>query len=476
MVLPSSPPVLTPAGWDTWANNVTDSIVAHDGKIGGRAPIANSLATSFLHADHVLTTLIAGTFTPTHDTHSVSVSLSGQAQGAAHIGVWLVWNDDVSAGSDLLTGDDFNSDPFVTGSSFKTIGACASSGNVMGLSREVVLTGLTPGLETTYEVVVASIGYFESEVIGDFPNDLAIDADHQHVYVAAFSSNKIEVFKTVWRQSTDRKIEKVTEWTGHTGVYGLAAHPTDANIIYASRFTTDEVVEINASTGVVSDTWTITDPYYLAVEPDGSHLWVVRQGSNQVQPIAIGGAVGTAVTVGAGPYKPDVDDSYLYVPCATGNRIDRIAFSNSAVTTLNLGASTAPVALSVSPDKQTMWVLEQTAQRAREVDLTTFSLTGESITGIGGSGSDIQISPSGKSLVIVRGATTTSMQTYVLPASGTLYESADVQEINRMILGHDGSIYAVANGDDTLYAWHCAYIDIDPTDNFWCGYADVLIR
>lgn len=443
---------------------------------GSTGTLEFELSSTFTMADHLTVTAYAGTFTPTATTAMVTVGISGLMFGAAHIGAYFIWNDTVTAGDPLLTGDDFQSDPFVTGTEMKTIGPLSGPGNTGDAMRRLLLTGLTPGTETTFEVVVAAVGYFDSYTTGDFPVDLAIDAAHERLYVTDFTSNKVEVFKTIWRSSSDRQLEKITEFASHTGAYGVATHPTTATRVFVARFGADQVVEINGLTGTVVSTWSVTDPYFLVADPNGTRLWVVRQGTNQVQPITLGGTVGTAITVGAGPYKPVCNATHMFIPCATANAIYRINLSTLAVDNLALGASTAPVALDVSPDGTTLWVLEQTAQRAREVDLSTFTLTGESITSLGASTSDIQISPSGKSLVIVRGALTTSMQTYVLPPAGVMYESADVQEISRMILGHDGSIYALANGDDLMYVWHAANLEIDPTDNFWGGYLSVLIE
>jgi hypothetical protein len=237
---------------------------------------------------------------------------------------------------------------------------------------------------------------------------------------------------------------------------------------------------VNTATGAVLQTFAITAPSLSVVSTDGTKLFVVRQPTNQIYPITLAtGVVGTAISVAAGPWKPVAQGAYIYVPgsgSGSADAISRIAVSDHSVTTLATGGNTDAVALALVPNDPTkMWVLEKTGtKRAREIDLTTFTFTGRTVTGIlSQSPNDLGISPSGRSMVIIGSGTGDDMQTFVIPATEE-YESTAGGDLARIVISNEGDIFAINQVDaGMLHHWHSSSIEIDPTDDFWGGYMQV---
>lgn len=428
------------------------------------------LDVEFLTAAHTLIKAKGGTFTPTRSSHEVTVSVSGATRGTAHLALFFAWSQ--TATGDLLTGDDIVGGAYVAGASYRRLGSMSATGTSGSFAYTFTLDGLTPGQLVTFEVDVAAVGYYGSMPIGNGPQDLATGTyKGERLYVTDNPDGTVRAYKTVWLPSADRQLVLDTTWT--TGsAFGICTNPANGHVFVC--LSAGSVVELDPADGSTVRSWPITSPTYVHIANDT--LFVVRQAAARVVPIPLStGTAGTEIVVGAGPWKPVSDATYLYVPCSTANRVDRINLTTHATSTLALGAGSAPVAAAVNPANNDLWVLEQGQQRARSVDRSTFTLTGTAITGLGASQADLAVSEEGKSLVIV-GGSSPHFQSFRLPYPGVRYESAALAPFIRVIKSKlDGTIYMNANSTDTLHYFHGARLDIDPTDDFLPGGLSVLV-
>jgi DNA-binding beta-propeller fold protein YncE len=445
--------------------------------------LTDDLDATYLSADHVIHAAKAGTFIPLATEVEVEVDWSGTLEGVAHVGGFFAWNQDTTPGTDLMTGVGFAGTSHITGTSIETIGPAGGPGSVGGASRRFRISGVQPGVETTYEVELGSVGYYESYELGagSYPIDLALSLDGETLYVTQYTGNRVNRFDSGVRWSVDGMLEDRGSLNGHPGAYGIAVHPTDPDRIAVARSDADTVVEVNPHTNAIYGSYAVTDPHYLAYNADGTKLFVVQNGRDEVTPITIGGAVGAAIAVGDSPWKPIVIGGYLYVACSGANRIDKIDTASHALTSLAMGAATTPVAVAADPDGDRLWVLEKASgtKRARAVDLATFAFTADDpVTGFTSqSANDLAVSPSGRSMVVAGSGTGHDMSTFVLPSKGVAYESATGGDLARLIISAEGDILAINNADTgVIHHWHAARVEIDPTSEFWGGHLNVTIQ
>ena len=103
-----------------------------------------------------------------------------------------------------------------------------------------------------------------------------------------------------------------------------------------------------------------SDPYALAVSPDGSTVWVANGGSDTVQPIPTDTDVaGTPITVGSDPDAVAVspDGSTVYVADFLSNAVTPISTSDRH-RRHPIGAGSEPAGIAVSPDGSTVYVAD----------------------------------------------------------------------------------------------------------------------
>jgi 6-phosphogluconolactonase (cycloisomerase 2 family) len=437
----------------------------------------SELASTYTNSDHTISKMMGGTFTPTTSTVEVDVQINSQLVGVGHESMFFAWNQTATGGSDLMTGQGFAATPHVAGTSVRTLGPLAGPGNIASGGRRFRITGLTPGTVCTWEVEVGATGYYGAATTDTLPYDLTLGSSGKHLYVANFTSNTVQVFETpdTWDDAED--VQLVDTWTANSAI-GICAS-TDGSKIYVADYAGDVVTERDSDTGEILRTFSVPDPHYMVAS--ATTLYVTRHfnAGNFITPVTLSnGAVGTPIALAGAAGKPVISGLYLYVTTSTGNNVTRITMSNNATTTLATGASTTPVALATSSDGSTLWVLEQLSARAREIATSTFAFTGNLTTAVGSTSTDIALSPSGKSLYVVTGATTMNLQTFILPlkSSTVRYESSTVGKLARVVVGPEGNIYALQYTDASrLHFWHGAKMTVDPTDAFWGSFAQVMI-
>lgn len=449
---------------------------------------SKSLDEVFAVADHVFVTdgLLKGVFVPEATSVEVDVAYNGFLQGIAHVSSYFFWNQEVDPGTDLLNGKGLldATEGVVDGTSKETVGPSSAAGGIGKTSRRVRLSGLTPGEPVTWELGVGCTGYYEKlavSTVGNVLIDLVMSLDARKVYVTDFTDGKVVVVKAANEWSVDGPASEIeTEWTGHSGAYGILAHPTDSTKLYLSEFSTNNVLELNATTGATIRTFAMGGaPQWMAVTPDGTKLYVVV--GNAIKPVTLAsGTVGSAISVGNTPGLPIVVGTHVYIPCAgTGDRIDKVRISDDTnVGNLALGADCNSI--SATPDGTKIWTAEE-ANRIREVSVSSFALTGTQFTGLTGQPKQVAVSPTGKSLIAVGAGGTDEWWSFVLPSKGAVYESVagvvpGAGWLSRMLLDTYGDVWTISTSHTTeLHHWQCARLDIDPTSVFWGSFAEVVV-
>lgn len=441
--------------------------------IGRSSTYKKTRSTLHTMADHVFTDpLVKGVFVPTSTAIDIDVALASQFSGVAHVGAFFIWNQTVAPGAELLTGAGAASGWTVAGTSQATVGPFSGDA-VANTSRRLRITGLTAGVPVTWALIIGATGYYETLNVGAFPNDVALSIDGRTAYVAVFTDNKLSVVNVGDRWYEEGISRVSSEITTQSGAYGVCVHPTDATKIYLSRFSANQVVQLNPSTGAVTKgPYSVTGPYWVITNSDGTKLFVIRQSANVVVPITLAtDTIGSNITVPNGPWKPVRVGNYIYVPCSTGNAISRINTTDNTVTNLTV---TGPVAIAANHDGTKLWAVRQAANLAVEIDVATFALTGNQIS-TSTAKVDLAVSPTSKSLVVI-GGTGKEFQTFVLPQKGTVYEEADIANgLNRVVITPDGDIIALSSNGNLVHHWHSAKTIIDPSNGFWGSFAEVLV-
>ena len=468
------------------ATNVQAAIEEVASEAGGAVSVyRKSLATTFAVADHIATTVvIKGVFVPNSSSVEVEVGINGFLLGIAHINPFFAWNQTVAAGAEIRTGQS-GTNAWVANTSYKSIGSFdhPSFGAASGVTRRFQITGLTPGVATTWQLVVGALGYYEETILtpvgSHLPLDIVFSPDQETVYVSVFWEARVRKYTAGDEMvKPEGFAQLIGDLHGHVGAYGLAQHPTDPTILYIARNGSNEVVEVDLERNVVLRSFAVTAPYWLAILPDASKLYVVRQAADGIVPITLAtGSVGSLIATNDQPMRPVIVGTDLYVPCTGANSVQKISTTTDTVTaTLSLGAGNAPQALTAIPDGSALWVAEHTTARCREIVLPGFTLSGAQVDTTGGNPFDVASSPTGKSLVVV-GEGSYRFWSFALPPLGIYHDrvtSAWVPELTRIAIDEGGDLYVIGD-DGTLGHWQGVRMDVNPADDIWGSYADVAV-
>lgn len=441
--------------------------------------VVETLSVAYANAEHTVINMMRGFYTPQSDTILVDVGYSGKLEGAAHMTNFFAWNQGVAEGTDLLTGRGFLSGSYIAGTEYRTLGATSSPGNTGNARRQLVITGLTPGQPMVWQVDVGATGYMETLYPGDYPLQIARTPNDRVLLVSAYTTNSVKKFDMGNRWSVDGVTREIDQFTVNT-VYGIATHPTDNSIFYAASNGAGEVYEMSVEDGSILRTFAVTTPYHLAVSRDGTKLYV-GNGGTSITPVTLAdGTVGASITVGgyggASVFRAVGD--YIMVPATTGQQVNRITVADDSVTTLAMPtAGQEPRGLdAAADDESTFWVTTRTPNEAFEVATETMQLTAAPRipdAAIDGVPISIAASPTGKSVIIATGSRI--LQTFVLPPKGVFYEEA-VGQGSFIDTDRFGDLWILNQNGNEMYHFHAARLDIDPSDDFWSGYADVSIQ
>jgi len=228
-----------------------------------------------------------------------------------------------------------------------------------GASNEVqVITVATHAIGAKVEV--PKVGAKKSR-----PDAVAITPNGQTAYIVDGANNLVYPFTI----STSTLGTGIT--VGTQGDPGAIAVSPNGEDVYVANYGSRNVSVISTATNQVTATVTIGagttgKPIALAVSPNSAHVYVADQGHNQIDDIAtasntvahtieVGSLADPNVTTGGDPniLAVNPEGSKLYVASYTGHGVEDIATATDTVTktiTLQEPATAAPNALAMTPN------------------------------------------------------------------------------------------------------------------------------
>jgi 6-phosphogluconolactonase (cycloisomerase 2 family) len=221
-----------------------------------------------------------------------------------------------------------------------------------------------------------------NQPVGVNPVALAMDADGKFLFVANRGSNSISVFSV----GANAALTEVAVPPCSTQCFpvndpvAIAVTP-GSDFVYVVDQVDGTIVtfHLDASTGVLTSDVALppvlvgSTPSSLAMNPDGTLLYVTNQGSNNVNGFKIGSggdltSIGAAVGAGVGPVSAVIDPSgqFLYVVDHDSNQISayRITFGSGTLTATSgspFNTGLGPLFVAISPTNKFLYVSNNSA-------------------------------------------------------------------------------------------------------------------
>ena len=201
-------------------------------------------------------------------------------------------------------------------------------------------------------------------------------------------------------------IVKATVTVG-TNPYGVAITP-DGNYAYVTNYGSGTVSVIDISTNTVTTTVTVgTNPVGVAITPDGNYAYVTNNGSGTVSVIDTSlNTISTTVTVGSYPYAVAItpDSSYVYIANSGSGTVSVIEISSNTVTT-TVTVGTDPYAVAITPDGNYAYVTNNSPGTVSVIEISTNTVTTTVTVGTNPVG--VTITPDGNYAYVTNNGTTT---------------------------------------------------------------------
>jgi len=218
-----------------------------------------------------------------------------------------------------------------------------------------------------------------------------------YVYIANEVSSTVSVISTMSNTVIN---------TIHVGSdpFGVAVSP-DGSKVYVTNIGSDNVSVINTSTNLVANTVDVgVGPEGISVSPDGSNVYVANYGDGTVSVInALTNHVTSIIGVGTDPVGivVSLDGSKVYVANWASNNVSVIDVStNSVSATITVGRQ--PYAIAVSPDGGKVYVTNWTDGTLSVIDTTTNLAT--NTINVGGNPEGITLSSDGGTVFVANQA------------------------------------------------------------------------
>jgi YVTN family beta-propeller protein len=213
----------------------------------------------------------------------------------------------------------------------------------------------------------------------------AVKSDRQLVYVPNSLSNTVEIIS-----------QRTLKVIGQFPTGALPQHVTPAwnlKTLYVDNDVGNTLTPINPITGHPGRPIPVEDPYNLYFTPDGHYAIVVAERLQRLDfrdPNTMHMVHSLSVPMCAGVDHMDfsANGRYLYASCEFASRMIEVDLKTQKVIgVLNLDKGTAsPQDVKLSPDGQTLYVADQTADGVWEINPDTFKLEGFLHTGAGAHG------------------------------------------------------------------------------------------
>ena len=177
--------------------------------------------------------------------------------------------------------------------------------------------------------------------------------------------------------------------------YGIALSP-NGDYAYVANYISNTVSVIQTSTNAVTDTVTVgTAPFSVAVLPDGDYIYVSNTGSSSVSVIqASTNTVVDTISVGSSPHAVSVSPNgdYVYVTNAFSDSVSVIQTStNTVVDTISVGSY--PYAASFAPNGDYIYVVNYSSGTVSVIQTSTNTVI-DTIT-VGTDPESVAVSPNG---------------------------------------------------------------------------------
>jgi YVTN family beta-propeller protein len=219
--------------------------------------------------------------------------------------------------------------------------------------------------------------------------------DHT-AYVANFSSNSVTPIDTATNTAE-------TPIAVGTNPFGIAITP-DGATAYVTNNGSSSVTPIDTATNTAETPIAVgSDPVAIAITPDGATAYVTNFNSNSVTPIDTAtNSAGTAIAVGNQPDGIAItpDGATAYVVNHFSNSVTPIdTATNTAGAAITVGS--LPFGIAITPDGATAYVPNQGSNSVTPIDTAT-NTAGTAIT-VGSVPDGIAITPDGATAYVLNG-------------------------------------------------------------------------
>jgi len=180
---------------------------------------------------------------------------------------------------------------------------------------------------------------------------------------------------------------QVTVALGDTGQVSFYASGGPVNVIAdiagfttASRLTMGQLAQQRWDRDLARPSTVPVGTYPLGVAFDGTHVWVVNNGSGSVSRLdpATGAEFGPQITVGTNPYFMAYDGTSMWVTNATSNTVSQIDAASGAVVGSQIAVGSAPTGIAF--DGTDVWVANSGANNLTRINATTGAIDGLPVT------------------------------------------------------------------------------------------------
>jgi YVTN family beta-propeller protein/VCBS repeat-containing protein len=289
--------------------------------------------------------------------------------------------------------------------------------------------GTVSVIDTTTNTVLATIA------VEPGAQDIVLNPDGTKAYVVTrYGVSEID--------TATYAVDDVTFSTGASPT-DLAVSP-DGTYLAISYWREDSVALFNLATREESESYQLPEgsgPVALAFSADGSIVYVVNQGTDNVEVIVLGTTDRTIIAVGDGPREIALspDGSRAYVANGNGRVTVINTETNSAMTALRGFAG--PVSVAFSPDGARAYVTNLDGDTVTVINTTSFE---QATFSVGDGPEGIAISPDGTRAYVVNSLDGTLSVISIVPTVTSIEVGADPAGV---AVSPDGTRVYVADSD-----------------------------
>jgi len=214
-----------------------------------------------------------------------------------------------------------------------------------------------------------------------YPIDLAFNPIGTRAYRTGYSADMIYVLDAetnspTFFPNTTTSLADISVGDGPTSLAFGVDGTSSESLLYVANHLGDTVSILNTTSLAVTTVIVGTEPFFIAVAPDGNAAWVANNGSDSVSVISTADNSVASITVGEAPVKLAISSDSQTVYCVNmdSDTISVIDNTSQSVTaTITVGTDTvtdAPVYIVLSPDNTAGYVANRDSDSISVLDLT----------------------------------------------------------------------------------------------------------